>query len=175
VICGAIETRKNHVLLLEVWRRLIRERGAAAPKLLILGSPAHGGAEIQRRLAALPELRSHVTMLSGLSSPALRQIMANAEGVLMPSLAEGFGLPVIEALTVGTPVLASDLPSHREVGLDLACYLDPGQPADWVDAIVRLLDEPDFAAALRRRIASYRPMTGASYFARIGEFLAGMG
>ena len=66
--------------------------------------------------------------------------MANARAVLMPSLAEGFGLPVIEALAVGTPVLASDLMVHREVGQDFVIYLDPADDVAWFDAILKFVE-----------------------------------
>ena len=174
VICGAVEPRKNHLLLLRIWQNLVRTRGAMAPYLIILGSPAHEGRHILQQFTADATLRRHVITLSGLPSPALRRVMANAQAVLMPSLAEGFGLPVVEALTVGTPVLASDLPAHREVGGDLACYLSPHEPADWVAAILRLIDAPEFAATLRRRIAAYRPMLAEDYFARVVPFLANL-
>ena len=65
------------------------------------------------RCNKLPALQDHIVVVSGLACPGLRRIVANARAVLMPSLAEGFGLPVIEALAIGTPVLASDLPAHR--------------------------------------------------------------
>jgi glycosyltransferase involved in cell wall biosynthesis len=171
LICGAIEPRKNHLLLLKVWRRLVGERGAAAPRLVIVGSPAHAGGSILRQFEQCIPLRSHVVTVSGLSSPGVRRLMANARAVLMPSFAEGFGLPIIEALAVGTPVLASDLPAHREVGGDLASYIDPTDEAAWLDGICRMTDMPDLVDDLRRRIASYRPMTAPSYFARIQQFL----
>ena len=171
VVCGAIEPRKNHLLLLRVWCRLLQRIGQAAPRLVIVGSPAHQGRNIIRQFLEAPELRNHVTVVSGLASPSLREVMANAAGVLMPSLAEGFGLPVIEALTVGTPVLASNLPVHCEVGGDLAIYLDPTDEVAWFDAIMNIVSDMQHAGDLRRRIADYRPFTGANYFRSISEFL----
>ena len=171
LICGAIEPRKNHAMLFNVWRQLVAERGVHAPRLVVVGSPAHGGRSILRQLAQSVPLRSHVITVSGLSSPGVRRLMTYARAVLMPSLAEGFGLPIIEALTVGTPVLASDLPVHREVGGDLACYVDPTDERGWLDAIRRLTVAPAFVADLRNRIATYQPTTAASYFARVQEYL----
>lgn len=171
LICGAIEPRKNHLMLLKVWRQLVAERGGDAPRLVAIGSPAHDGGAILRQFTQCPTLRSSFVTVSGLSSPGLRRLMANARAVLMPSLAEGFGLPIIEALALGTPVLASDLPAHREVGGDLACYIHPTDDAGWLDAIRRTTDAPDYVAGLRGRIAAYQPMNTANYFARVGEFL----
>lgn len=173
VICGAIEPRKNHLLLLKVWLRLIRRIGASAPRLVVVGSPAYQGQQIVRRFLDAAELRNHVTVVSGLASPSLRQLMANARAVLMPSLAEGFGLPVIEALAVGTPVLASDLMVHREVGQDFVIYLDPADDVAWFDAILKIVEDSPETQALRQRIARYRPLTSPEYFRSVSEFLTG--
>ncbi len=125
VVCGAIEPRKNHRLLFEVWQALVRQRGEAAPKLVVVGARAKGGGPILEGLAQCALLQSHVIVASGLSSPAYRRLMVHAKALLMPSFAEGFGLPVIEALAAGTPVIASPLPSHRESAGDFAVYCDP--------------------------------------------------
>jgi len=169
VICGAIEPRKNHHLLLRVWQRLVQRIGPDAPRLVVLGSPAHLGDQIVRQILGAQDLQDHVAIVSGIASPAVRTLMANATGVLMPSFAEGFGLPVIEALTVGTPVLASDLPAHREAGGELGIYLDPSNEVAWFDAIIDVMDN----TSLRDRIAGYQPMTSARYFETITGFLAG--
>lgn len=172
VVCGAIELRKNHLLLLRVWRRLVQRIGPAAPKLVLVGSPAHQGAHILRQFQQATDLRDHVTVVSGLASPSLRTVMANAEALLMPSLAEGFGLPVIEALAVGTPVLASDLMAHREVGEGYALYLNAHDDVAWFDAVMQLLDDKRQTAALRQRISGYQPLTATDYFASVTTFLS---
>jgi glycosyltransferase involved in cell wall biosynthesis len=89
----------------------------------------------------------------------------------MPSLAEGFGLPVIEALAVGTPVIASDLPAHREIAGDLAVYRDPTDAAGWLTNICMFADDNGTAAEMRRRVAAYRAMTWGDYFLQIQRFL----
>jgi glycosyltransferase involved in cell wall biosynthesis len=171
VTCGAIEPRKNHLLLLKVWHRLIRRIGASAPRLVVVGSPAYQGDRIVRQFQEAAELQNHLTVVSGLASPSLRQLMANARAVLMPSLAEGFGLPVIESLAVGTPVLASDLPVHREVGQDFVRYLDPADDVAWFDAILKIVEDSPDTASLRQRVAQYRPLTPGAYFRSVTEFL----
>jgi glycosyltransferase involved in cell wall biosynthesis len=169
VVVGAVEPRNNHLLLLLVWRELAARRGPRTPRLLILGSPARGAGPILEALETSEFLRRHVVLVSGLASPALRALIGAARALLMPSLAEGFGLPIIEALALGTPVLASDLPAHREVGADLAVYLDPADPAAWLREVAAFADGE--MAALRRRIAAYRPVTEAQYFQAIAGFL----
>jgi len=175
VVCGAIEPRKNHLLLLNVWRRLVQRLGPSAPRLVVVGSPAHEGQQIAEQFLQASELRDHVVLVSGLGCSALRRLMTDAKAVLMPSLAEGFGLPVIEALAIGTLVLASDLQAHREVGEDLAIYLDPLDDVAWFDAIMSIVEDEPETAALRQRIAGYRPLTTSDYFGSIGTFLEGFG
>lgn len=171
VICGAIEPRKNHRLLLGVWRKLVARHGAHAPKLVIAGSPARGAVPILRAFASCAELQDHLVIASGLSSPALRDLIAHSAALLMPSLAEGFGLPIIEALSLGTPVIASDIPAHREAGGDFAAYCDPTDEAAWLGQIDRLTGDRGHAAALRRKIDAYEPTTPRQHQERIASFL----
>jgi glycosyltransferase involved in cell wall biosynthesis len=116
-------------------------------------------------------LHGRVILARGLSSPALRRLIAHAKALLMPSFAEGFGLPIIEALTVGTPVIASDLPAHREIAGNLAVYRDPTDRAGWLADICMFADESGSATEIRKRVAEYQPTTWGEYFIRIGRFL----
>jgi glycosyltransferase involved in cell wall biosynthesis len=89
----------------------------------------------------------------------------------MPSFAEGFGLPIIEALAVGTPVIASDLPAHREIAGNLAVYRNPADRAGWLADICMFADGTGAATEIRRRVAEYRPTTWGEYFIPIERFL----
>lgn len=174
VVCGAIEPRKNHLLLLNVWRELVRRGGKRAPKLVVVGSPTRdvtGVAPLLRTLEQCPPLQDQVIFARGLSSPALRRLIAHAKALLMPSFAEGFGLPVIEALALGTPVIASDLPAHREIAGDLAIYRDPTDQSGWLAAICMFAEGNRAATEIRNRVSAYQPQTWHEYFIRIKRFL----
>jgi glycosyltransferase involved in cell wall biosynthesis len=175
LVCGAIEPRKNHLMLLNVWQHLVQVRGAAAPRLVIAGSPAYRGRSILRQFEQCRVLSHSVVAISGLSSPGLRRLIAHARAMLTPSLAEGFGLPLAEALAVGTPVLASDLPAHREVGGHHPVYLDPRDEAGWFASISRMMDDPTYTAELRRCVANFQPVTAERYFANVQAFLEDIG
>jgi len=167
VACGAIEPRKNHRLLLDVWRNLLRQRGDRTPMLVVAGAPAGQGGPILEMLAESAPPRGRVIVARDLSSPALRRLITHARALLMPSFAEGFGLPVIEALAVGTPVIASGLAAHREVGGDCAVYCDPADAEAWLQAIIAFTDGDSSAAEIRARVAAYQPLTTRAYFDRI--------
>ncbi len=92
---------------------------------MIVGSPGWQGKSIRDRFERSADLNRHVHVVSGLSTPALHRLLSGARGLLMPSLSEGFGLPVLEAGTLGVPVAASDIPAHREIAPPGTIFVDP--------------------------------------------------
>jgi glycosyltransferase involved in cell wall biosynthesis len=171
VICGTIEPRKNHLLLLNLWRELGRLRGPAAPKLVVAGARGWENENVLDMLERCTEISGHVIEAPGLSTPSLKRLIDNARAVLMPSFAEGYGLPVAEALTAGTPVLASDLPSIRAMGEVGITWLDPLDGPNWLAAIRRLSEAPASGAQGQRDWAR-RVFCGETYFQKIEAFLS---
>lgn len=172
VVCGAVEPRKNLLMLLNIWRLLAQRAGTPCPHLVVVGRLARRGAPIMAQLRAGGP---SVSVVENLSTSALRALMAHARAVLMPSLAEGFGLPIVEALALGTPVLASDLPAHREAGGPFPAYLPAQDVAAWTAAVIDLASDDTALAAARRRLAAYHPFTQTDYFQRVGAFLTNLG
>jgi glycosyltransferase involved in cell wall biosynthesis len=169
VICGAIDPRKNHILLLNVWRDLVARHGRNAAKLVIAGSRWRTSAAVVDMLENCVPIKDSVVEVAGLTTPALHRLLCGARALLMPSLAEGFGLPIVEALASGTPVVASDIASHRETGGAFVTYLPPRDEAAWLAAIESLA-----ADAGSRRPTAYRPKTSADYFRNIEQFIASL-
>jgi glycosyltransferase involved in cell wall biosynthesis len=108
-MCGTLEPRKNHLTILNVWRELLARLGQAAPRLILVGERGWENENILDLLERCRPLRGHVLEVAGLTTPAFKRLLKGARALLMPSFAEGYGLPVAEALAVGTPVLASDM------------------------------------------------------------------
>lgn len=167
VTCGAIEPRKNLGLLLTVWQRLVTERGAAAPQLVVIGSPTAMGHGIFHDLVSAPETARHIHVVSGLSTAGVKALMGGARGLLMPSHAEGYGLPVAEAGALGCSVIASDIPAHREIANGRALLIDPGDVENWHQAI-RDFHPVDARAAPPGETARKR----RDYLERISAFVA---
>ncbi|MFO1104120.1 MAG: glycosyltransferase family 1 protein [Methylocystis sp.] len=169
VVCGTIEPRKNHLTLLNAWRALARD--PAPPKLVIVGKRGWLNDAVVEMLERSVVLRPHVIEAGGLSTPGLRRLLAGARALLMPSFAEGFGLPVAEALAAGTPVVASDIEAFREVGGDAIDYIDPLDGLGWLQAVrdYATPNSPRRRAALERNTGT---VAGAEeFFAKIDEFI----
>jgi glycosyltransferase involved in cell wall biosynthesis len=92
---------------------------------------------------------TNVRLLGALSTGALDSLYALAGCVALPTLHEGFGLPVLEAMARSLPVACSDIPALREVGSDAALYFDPRAPAEIARSIQSLLEDTALAESLR--------------------------
>jgi glycosyltransferase involved in cell wall biosynthesis len=136
VVIGTIEPRKNHLLLLHVWRRLAEEAGQApAPRLFIVGQRGWQCENTANVLDRSSVIRENVIEMGAMGDVALVQLVRGARAVLMPSFVEGYGLPVAEALAVGTPVICSAIPAHREAGEGVPEYLDPLDGTGWLGQV----------------------------------------
>jgi glycosyltransferase involved in cell wall biosynthesis len=169
VAVSTIEPRKNFALLLRVWQRFVATMGAAAPHLIIVGSPGKDAGSILAPLESDTVLANRVHHVVGLSSPALASLVLGAAGVLCPTLAEGFGLPLLEANAMGVPAIATDIPAHRELATATTVLLPPDDEEGWVRAIAA---SPK--VAMRRRPHIPFAMTEAAYCADVVEFVSGI-
>lgn len=171
VSLGTIEGRKNHILLLQLWKRLAGIMGDHAPALVIIGQR---GWEAEHALAMLdraPALRSHVIELNNASDAETAAYVAGARALLMPSFVEGFGIPVVEALQLGTPVIASDLPVFREIAGDIPTYLDSCDGAGWERAVVDFLEDGPERRRQLSLMPGYTPPSWTGHFTRVERWL----
>ena len=136
VLIGTIEPRKNHLLLLHLWRRLVAELGPATPHLVLIGRRGWENEQIVDLIERCDALQPVLAEYGDLSDAQTQAWVRGACAVLLPSFAEGYGLPVAEALAQGVPVLCSDLPALREVGGEVPEYLDPLDGLGWRQAIL---------------------------------------
>jgi glycosyltransferase involved in cell wall biosynthesis len=172
VVLGTIEPRKNHLLLLNLWRQLAARMGNAAPRLLIIGRRGWENENIVDMLDRCAALRPIVQELGPLPDARVAELLKGARALLFPSFVEGYGLPLAEALALGVPAICSDLPALREVGGEVAEYLDPLDGAAWRDAI---LDYARTGSPARRaqlqRLSGWRAPRWEEHFRGVGAFL----
>jgi glycosyltransferase involved in cell wall biosynthesis len=169
VVCGTVEPRKNHLLLFDVWRQICALPGPT-PHLVVVGSLGWRGGPILDKMLGCETTRGQIHHVEGLSTQAMKSLIAGSRGLLSPSLAEGFGLPIIEAMHLGASVVASDIPAHREVAGQYATLIDPLDEPAWRRAI----------GALNSQQGGRRPPRSSNearqdrdaYFNSIDEFLA---
>jgi glycosyltransferase involved in cell wall biosynthesis len=138
LLCVAQHRRnKNILFLLQVFERLLSARRIAdGTRLVIVGIPGPETNAIHRFLAEA-KISDQVVLLNGLSEDQLQWCYRNSQLLLAPSLAEGFGLPVAEALLAGCPVICSDIPAFRELGGDRCLYIPLNAAAEqaFADAV----------------------------------------
>jgi glycosyltransferase involved in cell wall biosynthesis len=144
---GTIEPRKNLVRLVRAYRQLA---GKGLPHTLVLiGDDGWGAEELRAELQK--DGPGRVVRAGGFSADVLSTAYADADAVAYVSLYEGFGLPVLEAMSAGAPVVTSNTSSLPEVAGDAALFVDPEDEDEIADALERVLTDPILAADLRRR------------------------
>lgn len=171
VTLGTIEGRKNHQLLLDIWRRLVADLQDEAPVLVIIGQRGWKAEAVINQLDHLEELEASVREIGTCDDNELAGWISGARALLMPSYAEGFGLPVIEALRSGTPVIASNLPVYREVVGDVPTYIDPADGAGWERAIRSFSGESIERQRQLARMKDYRVPTWHEHFVAVENWL----
>jgi len=151
---GQWKAYKNLPMLLDAFKMLRRTHPNA--QLVIAGDdPRHP--EVRQAAAVLPE--GSVVLPGRLPESAVPDLYRGAAVVVLPSKAEGFGLPVIEAMACGVPVICSDLPVLHELADGVATFCDPNDPDAFARAIARSLDAPSTARARQLGIERAKSFT----------------
>lgn len=154
---GTLEPRKNVGVLLEAYARLC-DRHADLPRLVLAGRSAPGSEPWLERVTAAP-LAGRVD-LRGYVAPEDRQsLIAGAAVLVMPSFMEGFGIPALEAMTLGVPVIASDRGALPEVVGDAGLLFDPENAEALAAHLERVLGD----AGLRRELSTRGPIRATRF------------
>jgi glycosyltransferase involved in cell wall biosynthesis len=144
---GTLEPRKNVPGLLQAYRILLDQKVTAAP-LVLVGGKGWLYDEIFERVEAL-DLAERVRFLHGVSDAGMPALYNAASLLTTPSFYEGFGLPALEAMSCGTPVVVSDRASLPEVVGEAGLLVDPDEPQDIARALERVLMDRSLRARMR--------------------------
>ncbi len=147
LVVGTLEPRKNIPMLLNAYRRLRTDYHVTVP-LVLVGSRGWHDKKIFETIEQLG-LDDHVLHLSGLSDMQLAHLYRAAGALAFPSSYEGFGLPALEAMHAGCPVVASNRGSLPEVVGEAAVTLEPDDIEGWVEALWRVLSDREYAQSLK--------------------------
>jgi glycosyltransferase involved in cell wall biosynthesis len=148
---GTLEPRKNVGRLLDAYEMLISRR-PDTPELVLAGKPTPEAADWLDRIGRAP-LATRVRHLGYVTEGELQHLYDRAAVLVMPSHDEGFGMPVLEAMAIGVPVVAANRGALPEVAGDAALLVDPDDVSALAAAIERMLEDTTLA---ERAIAAGR-------------------
>ncbi len=156
LMVGTLEPRKNHQLSFEALARL--KAGGFPHCLVVAGGGGWLFDDVQKKVEQL-QLSEDVTFAGRVPDADLPALYSGADCLLMPSLYEGFGIPVLEAMACGTPVVCSKVSSLPEVGGPAARYIETLTGGGLAEAVLEVLSNPQMAEQMRtaglRRAARY--------------------
>lgn len=177
IVLGTIEGRKNHKLLLSVWENILSAtrsdpKASSIPRLVIVGRRGWQADDVFAMLDR-HDFGGHVVEAGPVPDAQLARMLQNARALLFPSFAEGYGMPLIEALAAGVPVIASDLPVFHEVGQGVPDLLPASGEEMWRAAIIDYARPTSVARASQiARMKNLRVPTWSDHFARLDAFIA---
>lgn len=145
---GTLEPRKNLPVLLAAFHEL-RARGVETLSLVLCGRLGWKTEALERQIAA-GEAEGWLTHYGYLPDGQVAALYRGALLVALPTIYEGFGLPAVEAMGAGVPLVCSDIPVLREVVGDAAVFVSPERPRAWADALVEVMEDGELRAGLAR-------------------------
>lgn len=176
VVLGTIEGRKNHLLLLNIWREMVRKQEHIPPMLVIIGKRGWEAEQVFHLLDRCETLSPYVIELSHCTDVDLSRWLKHARALLFPSFVEGYGMPLAEALSMGIPVIASDLDVFREIAGEIPEYFNPIDGIGW-QTMIQEYANADSKMRLQQmsRISSFSPVYWENHFERVDPFIEKMG
>ncbi|PWL19796.1 MAG: glycosyltransferase family 1 protein [Candidatus Aquiluna sp. XM-24bin5] len=155
VLCvGTMETRKNMWRLFQAWEKLRHYNDIDLPKLVFAGNPGWLNLDFENAMNATKNLYGWIELVQSPSDTELDFLYRNCLFTAMPSLYEGWGLPVGESLSYGKTAVVSNVSSLPEVGGDLVLYFDPRSINSITSVVHRMLSEDGLRQSLENRIQS---------------------
>ena len=156
---SSIERRKNHEVLYRAYHLLCAQgKYEKLPRLIFVGMQGWGVNELMKDIELDPLVRGLIVQLNHISDVELRALYDAAQFCVFPSLYEGWGLPVGEALSLGKAVISSNRGSLPEVGGDVVRYIDPWSPQIWADEMYKMATDKEWRSSWETKVRSkYKP------------------
>ena len=172
VMLSSIDRRKNYLLILQIWRRLVEHLGHQTPKLVLIGRRGSRYDHAFDFIDHCETIKPYIIEVSDCADQQLVTYLHHTQALLFPTFAEGYGLPLIEAMTHNTPVIASNLPVFYEIAGDVPEYLDPLDAMKWMEIIEAYCSS---SSVLRHnqldRLRTFQPPTWENHFEKVDAFL----
>ena len=170
-MAGTIEPRQNHQFVPDLWREW-KHRRTDVPLLVVIGQVGWMCGDIQEQFREDAILKDSVLVLHHCGNDCLWAYLRGARALLFPSHEEGYGLPLVEALAVGIPVIASPLPVFREIAGDVPDYIETSDASAWLAALSDYSrpDSPMRQGQLER-LRHFSPPTWEQHFEQFTEFM----
>ena len=146
---GSLKPHKNLPVLFKAFA-LLRSRNRHTPELVIIGKDQKNESAL-RKLAARLGIETAVLWIDSVSDELLRACYSAAEATILPSRQEGFGLPIIESMACGTPVICADAASLTEVAGGCGLLFDPSSPEDCCEQLSRIIESSQLRVQLREK------------------------
>lgn len=161
VYISTIEPRKNHLMLLNVWREIIATTGdkASIPKLIIIGRRGWNSQQVFSMLDKSPTMKSYIIEKNNANDKEIINDIKESIAMLFPSFDEGWGLPVVEAMALGTPVICSDIPVLHESSQENGLFISPIDGSKWKEIILKASKRE-----LNLTLNEFKPITWESSF-----------
>ena len=145
---STIEVRKNHITLVKTWHQLLKNNRLNSHKLVIVGKWGWKVEPLKRYLEEHKELCEHIVILNNLDDNNLTSLYKNCSFTVFASIAEGYGLPVVESAYHGKLCIASDTPVMREVGGECCIYFNTLDVSDLASKLDYHLNNPEMLQAI---------------------------
>lgn len=173
VVIATIEPRKNHLLLLNIWREMAQQGLLdPMPELYLVGKRGWENENVIDMVERCKPINGLVHEASNLNDSELMGLLKGARALLYPTFAEGWGMPVVESLTLGVPVICSDIPVLRESGQNIPDYIHPIDGIGWMETIMDYCsDDSVHRKKQLERLQGFQPPTWDAHFDLVSEKL----
>lgn len=173
VSIGTIEPRKNYLWLVRCWLEFCEAHPELVgnEKLTIFGRAGWLSGAEQSELHKMADETSRVQIISGANDREIGEKVASARAYVSAAHVEGWGMPLAESLSAGTPVIASDVPAHREVTQHQARFFRPGSADDLIQLLTKCFDQREYQQMLEAT-SRFQPWGWDEHFKKLEAILA---